>query len=765
MESRIPRSLLRILYVPAVVACLGLGGFAQKTIDPDPDSPTPILMAAKESSRVLAQSFDEREKIAPTKITARAFDLNSKILLYVSDLHLLKGEGANAFRVYAEDSRGHTYRFPVVDIQPMPGLRNVHAITVLLKDELGYWAPPAADGDVLVYVTWRGLASNEARLGLGTMGGDLRKPVRTRSVTSSPDAAAASRVGDRFRFLEQATFGPTPTMNAMPRQLPLRTWISQQFALAYPTNPYPAQPLKPINKPTDCDGDNSGLNGNPVDIPTTCFWDTYTMYPVQTWNSKEMLYGDAQLRHRVSWALSQIWVTSGVDIQQSRHMVEYHKVLSANAFGNFRDLMGPTTANPSNPGMTLNPTMGDYLSMKDSTRTNPNENYAREIMQLFTIGLFMLNTDGTLQLDGSGNPKPTYDQDVVNNLTKVFTGWNFCQTNTAACPSVGNGNVPTGTVNYIDPLVVTLSTDHDTSAKTLLSYSGSPSTMNIPACSNCTGGTTAVNLANTQVYARNTMIQALDNIFNHPNVGPYISRILIQQMVTSDPTPAYVGRVAAVFNDNGFGVRGDMKPVIQTILLDPEARGNEKTDPNYGKLREPVQFAANILRSFNPRSADGTTQSDGVLTFRSEYTGMGQIPFRSPTVFNYYSPSFVVPGTALNGPEFALMTTGTTIQRANFVNRIVFTVPAFPINLAVNQYTPLGTSVDFTDLQGLVTADPSGNQLLDELNRRMLHNTMSSTMRTTILNSLSPIPSTDTIGIVRQAVYLIATSSQYQVQR
>src|SRR5438552_4185175 len=214
---------------------------------------------------------------------------------------------------------------------------------------------------------------------------------------------------------------------------------------------------------------------------------------------KYALYGDAQLRHRVAWALQQLLVTSGVDVQQSRHMVEYHKVLSANAFGNFRTLMGQ---------VTLHPTMGDYLSMALSTKNNPNENYAREIMQLFTVGLFMLNPDGTLQLDGSGNPIPTYDQNNVNNLTKVFTGWTFCQT-AGTCP-----NVTVGTVNYIDPMLLNTN-NHDLTAKTLLSYPGSTTT-NIAACANCN---TASNIT---TYANNSMNQPLDNIYNHPNVGPLV---------------------------------------------------------------------------------------------------------------------------------------------------------------------------------------------------------------------------------------------------
>lgn len=220
-----------------------------------------------------------------------------------------------------------------------------------------------------------------------------------------------------------------------------------------------------------------------------------------------------------------------------------------------------------------------------------------------------------------------------------------------------------------------------------------------------------------------------------------------------------------VFKNNGSGVRGDLKAVVKAILLDPEARGDVKTDPNYGKLREPFQYATNILRTFNVRSADGSTLSDGMFTARSEFTGMQQIPFRSPTVFNYYPPDYVVPGSALLGPEYALMTTGTSIQRANFVNRFVFTAPAVAVS---NPDVPLGTSLDFSDLQALAQADTTGNQLVNELNQRMMYGTMSTEMKNAILTAVVNIPATSTANYLqraRQAVYLIATSSQYQVQR
>ena len=757
---------MRVLAVFVLVSSFGLWVRAQD--DPDPNSPTPILLSEATTIRALAQSERAAERVPLTRIEpSQAFPADSRVVIYIEDIELMDGEGASAFRVYATDKLGHTFAFPVLDVKLLePTYKKIFAMTIQLTDAIGYWPAPG-DGDVDIYVAWRGLASNTVKLGIGSIGSDEvppgSKPTPLGTTAASLNTKNDSRVspkyvgyrwsGDRRRFLEQATFGPTQALDDRIRRIGLKVWLSEQFAAPYATvlpncpngqvdmMAYPCQPLKTGNQGSDptCDGDNSGLNNNPIDIPTTCSRDTYTMYPVQTWFMKYALHGDAQLRHRVAWSLGQIWVNSGVDVQQSRHMVEYHKILSNNAFGNYRTLMKQ---------MTLSPTMGDYLSMALSTKNSPNENYAREIMQLFTVGLFMLNPDGTLQLDGTGNPIPSYDQTKVNNLTKVLTGWSFCQTQ-ASCP-----NLALGTVNYIDPMLLN-NNNHDLTAKTLLDYSGAVAAdRDIAACAGCTGTAIAT-------YANASLDHAIDNIYNHPNVAPFVCKTLIQHMVTSDPTPAYVGRVAAVFNANRANPT-QMKEVVKAILLDVEARGDTKTDPNYGKLREPVQLATNILRMFNARSADGLSQSDGYLLGRSEFTGMAQVQFMSPTVFNFYPPSYVVPGTALLGPEFAVMNTSTSIQRANFVNRFVFSAPAIPVG-APN--APLGTSLDLSDLQALSTADSTGNLLVDELSRRMLHGTMPAAMKSTILPAVTSVAASDSLGRSRQAIYLIATSHQYQVQR
>ncbi|HMQ04146.1 MAG TPA: DUF1800 domain-containing protein [Pyrinomonadaceae bacterium] len=755
---------LRLFIATLVSSIVSLPAFAQPQ-EPDPNSPTPIIVRAEGSKRVLAVPAETGARVEIRSRGRDAFTPSSRVAIFVTNIELMNGEGANAFRVHVEDSRGKRYRFPVVDLYRIKAPTPTYALIFEMRDEIGYWDPPAF-GDVLIRVAWRGMTSDRARLGYGKSGGPLKDDVvpfsklhvssptprrndRFKGDLDEPQYVGYRWAGDRRRFLEQAGFGPTELLDHRIRRIGIRTWLEEQFEIAYPSasNPFPDNPLKPSNAPADCDNDQTVV----PDVPPTCFRDTYTMYPLQAWFFKEAYYGDAQLRHRVAWALSQIWVISGVDTQQSRWMTEYYKVLANNSFGNYRDLMRQ---------MTLNPGMGNYLDMARSTRTNPNENYAREFKQLFTVGLFLLNQDGTLQLDGQGQPIPTYEQADVNNFTKVLTGWGFCNT---GCP-----NSTVGVVNYIDPLVMNAgltnvnNNRHDLTAKTLLNYPGATNTT-IPACTNCTS------LANIATYSNNSMEQTIDNLFNHPNVGPFVGKILIQHLVTSDPTPAYVSRVAAAFNNNGSGVRGDMKAVIRAILLDPEARGDVKTDPNFGKLREPVQWFTNIARSIGVVNAAQNGPSDGVFYSPTSnlLSAMAQTVFYSPTVFNYYSPDFVIPGTAMLGPEFALMTTGTAVARANFANTMIIGngVAVSGVNV------PSGTRVFLAELQALAAADTTGGQLLDVLNQRMMHGNMSAAMRNEILTAVTSIsvsnPPTETQSLnrARQALYLVATSSQYQVQR
>lgn len=733
---------LRLLGAGVAVFLLFFPVLAQVDTDPDPNSPTPILLSQQDSTRALTELPGPRPKFGkPTiKFQTKAFPLGSVITLYVTNLDLIQDEGANAFRVYATDSKERQYRFPVLDLQSVKGYEGVYALTARLTDEIGFWDPPSENGDVLVNVTWRGLTSNRVRLGLGQTGGEIKDdegavPTPLSGVPyKNPGDHETNFVGykysgDRMRFLEQATFGPTAALDTRIRRIGLRTWLGEQLDMSYPSaaNPYPNVPLKPTNAPADCD--SAGTD----DVPATCFRDVYTMYLPQTWFYKEALYGDPQLRHRVSWALAQLWVISGVDTQQSSWMITYHQQISRNAFGNWRQLM---------QDVTLNPGMGNYLDMIRSTKNNPNENYPREILQLFNVGLVMLNPDGTVQHDGQGHEIPTYDQNTINNFTKVFTGWRDCNVQ-ASCP-----NLVAGAPDYKDPMLL-VPNNHDLTAKTLFSYPGSTTT-NIAACTGCTG--TAIT-----TYANNSLNQALDNIYNHPNVAPFVSKYLIQQLVTSDPTPAYVARISAVFNANRTNPT-QMKEVVKAILLDPEARGDSKTDTHYGKLREPVQLMTNVFRQVGVTSADGLSQSDGNINrFPS---GLAQNVFNSPTVFNFYPPTYIVPGTTLLGPEFAIFNTGTAIGRANFANSMVYG----QINVSLPD-SPNGTKLNLAELQAIEAADTTSNQLLDVLNQRFMHGTMSAQMRSSIQTATNAVSVNDTQGRVRAALYLVVTSSQYQVQR
>jgi uncharacterized protein (DUF1800 family) len=503
---------------------------------------------------------------------------------------------------------------------------------------------------------------------------------------------------DVVRFLEQATLGPTTELIAHVQNVGFEAYLKEQFDA--PISSYPTLPLFPTTRDT-------------VACPagSACQRDNYTMYLLQNRFFVNARYGADQLRQRVAFALHQILVVSGVDVTQPSWMAPYLQTLDQNAFGNYRQLLYD---------ISLNPAMGNYLDIANNTKTNPNENYAREILQLFSIGTVRLNPDGTQQLDPDGDPIPSYTQTTVNNFARVFTGWRF-----AAAPSPG---VP----NYIDPMVPNQS-QHDVGSKTLLND------VVLPA------GRTITDDLN----------DAIDNIFNDPNVGPFISKQLIQHLVTSNPTPAYVARVTSAFNGSATGVRGDLKAVVKAILLDPEARGDVKTDPNYGHLRHPALFISNILRAFYARAANGSGDTDGYLNPQAVLMGMDV--FRPPSVFSYFSPGTVVSGTAgVRGPEFGIFSTSTALRRLNFVNTMVFST------IGVSANAPTGTSLDLSPLQALAA---SPEKLVEHLNVLLMHGSMSAAMRDSVIQAVSAVSATNTLKRARTALYLVASSSQYQIER
>jgi len=431
----------------------------------------------------------------------------------------------------------------------------------------------------------------------------------------------------------------------------------------------------------------------------------------------------------------------------------YLQTIDRNAFGNFRALLFE---------VTLNPGMGEYLNMRGNSVVNranptPNENYAREIMQLFSIGVDTLNQDGTPVMDAQGDRIPSYDQTTISNLARVFTGWDL------AAPKSWIVDGTTAVSNYLDPMVPhTNRNRYDIAAKTLLTDINNPSPVVVPACSNCTVGSSAQQTAATQAYAITSLDIAIDNLFNHPNTGPYICGQLIHQLVTSNPSPPYVGRCAAVFANNGSGTRGDMKAVITEILLDPEARGDVKNDPNYGHLREPLLLMTHLLRTFN-------ATSDGVLATTqapNNYSNdMGQNLFNPPTVFSYFPADYGLPGTTLIGPEFGLLDTSLTYRRTNFMNTLLLANGGNGIPIGLPN-RPAGTQLNYASYQAMA-GNPTN--LVDALNARLMHGTMSPAMRTNIIAAVTAItnatPATQDRQRTQTAIYLVATSAQYQVER
>ena len=363
-----------------------------------------------------------------------------------------------------------------------------------------------------------------------------------------------------------------------------------------------------------------------------------------------------------------------------------------------------------------------------------------------------LNQDGTPVLDAQGNRVATYDQTNITNLARVFTGWDLDVNKISPVDGTATS------ANYQDPMIPQSNrARYDTNAKTLLVDIRSPSPVVIPACANCTNNT-----ANTQAYAVTSLGLAIDNLFYHPNTGPFVCTQLIHQFVTSNPAPAYVGRCAAAFANNGSGVRGDLKAVITSILLDPEARGDFKSDPNYGHLREPVLLMTHLLRAFNATDA---TKTDGVLvtsfTPGSFSNTMGQSLFNPPTVFSYFPADFNLPGTHLFAPEFGILDTSTTYARANFMNTLFLQNTSVP-GIPTGTNRPVGTKIDYASFQAL-----AGNpqQLVDALNTRLMHGAMSASMNASIVAAVNTISSGDPAGRTRTAIYLVTTSSQYQIQR
>ncbi len=524
--------------------------------------------------------------------------------------------------------------------------------------------------------------------------------------------SASDREQDAIRLLRQASFGPAEAEVRRVATIGAAAWVDEQLALA--ATRYPDYPWVAAARPDTCVDNRT----QPVRADSYCARDNYTLFQLQLRFWQNALAQPDQLRGRVAFALSQILVTSGIDNARNYAMRHYQQLLVDRAFGPYQDLLY---------GVTVSPMMGDYLDMANNnkanavTRTEPNENYGREILQLFSVGTDALRPDGTRVLDAAGKAVPSYDQEVVEGYAHVFTGWTY----PVAPGGVARNNNPRSYLGDMYPVA----SNHDTGAKALLSGAVAPAGLS----------------------ATDDLQFALRTIANHANVGPFIGRQLIQKLVTSDPTPAYVARVTAAFDNNGAGQRGDLKAVVRAILLDPEARGARKIDPGYGKLVEPALYVAGVARAL-------ATRSDGVF-LRTQSTALSQNVFYSPSVFNFYSPGYVIPSTALVGPEFGLLTSATAIGRANFANSLLY---SSPIAADASVFGSTGTQPDLSAYSA-VAADAAA--LVDRVDRYLLAGTLGSAARDAILTAVLAVPASDGPGRARAALYLAISSAQYQVQR
>ena len=507
------------------------------------------------------------------------------------------------------------------------------------------------------------------------------------TVTKTSVAAAA-------RLLDQATFGPTPTLIQHVQSVGLDGFITEQMAatpslLADLPNPLPAQCAP--NNPTPCEQSE--------------------------WWAAAMT-GNDQLRQRVAFALAEMFVISTNSVNANA-VIPFQNVLVKDAFANFKAMKD----------VTLSPGMGLYLNMLNSYKPGngqiANENYSREIMQLFTIGLYELNQDGTAKLDASGNMIPSFTQGQVQAFARAYTGWTF-----AALGGGSPAKFPNGVVSYDLPMAAVESA-HDTTVKNLLNGTTLPA------------GQTA----------EQDLDGALGNLFAHENVAPFVCKQLIQHLVASNPSPAYVKRVAAVFADNGSGVRGDLAAVVRAILMDSEARAGD-TNPDFdgGHLREPILYLTNVMRGLGYVNTDPT----GYYGTLSNYSGpLGQRPYGSGSVFNFFPPEYVIPGTSVNAPEFSLENTATAVLRLTQANQLVYNgIYGFSVDLS--KTSPLGLMASATG----IAATDCGN-LVDSLGTIFMHGQMPANMRAAIVNHIMTL--TDPAQRVRVATYLVITSSQYKV--
>ena len=502
------------------------------------------------------------------------------------------------------------------------------------------------------------------------------------SLPGFSQTATSGGMGGRAaaRFLDQATWGPNQASIASLEKMGIANWLAAQYAA--PVSDLPDQPLLATNG-------NSNTN----------------LAPVQAAFFQNAVSGQDQLRQRVAFILSQIWVVSQVSVHPAYAFPPYWRIFRDNAFGNYRDII---------KDVTLSPAMGTYLNMANNNKasaakgTAANENYSRELMQLFTLGLTELNPDGSPVLDANKNPVPSYNQAVVTSLAKALTGWTY--------PTAPGGTAKTNNAAYYVGQMFAVEAEHDITSKAIFNN------VTIPAGQS----------------AEQDLGTLLDALMKQPTLAPFVSKQLIQHMVTSNPSAAYVGRVSQVFSSTN----GDMKSVITAILTDAEARAGDDpsaaTKATFGHLREPILFMANLVRGLN-----GTvTATNSLNSYANE---LGQNLFNAPSVFSYFSPQNRIAGGLL-GPEFQIYSTQTAADRANVISTALYGTLDATTKLNLSPFVAYAANVD---------------NLVSYISDIFLHAGMSSSLAQAVTEAASA-QATPTAK-AQAALYVALTSSEYQV--
>lgn len=544
----------------------------------------------------------------------------------------------------------------------------------------------------------------------GGGGGDSAPPV-----VQPPPPPAISRA-DAFRFLNQATFGATEADAQTLAATGYEAWIDQQLQRPASLELPHVQAVFATYPPG---ADFTRLHEDRIDI-----W------------LRHALSAPDQLRQRVAFALSEIMVISQLSplVGYPWGSASYYDMLAQDAFGNFRQLM---------EDVTLHPAMGVYLSMlgnqkPDAARNiRPDENYARELMQLFTIGLVELNADGSVRRDAQGNPVPTYDQPVIEGFAHVYTGWHFAGAPSfdLARPTIQNQAMP----------MQAYAEQHDAGPKRVLSYAGAAFTQ-IPA-----GQTPQQDLED-----------ALDNIFHHPNVAPFISKQLIQRLVTSNPSPQYVARIARVFENDGAGRRGELGAVVKAILLDPEAR-QAPAGAAAGKLSEPLLRLTRLWRAYGARSQSGKLNVQNIPGY------IGQGPLQAPSVFNFFSPFYAPPGEILDqglvAPEMQLATEYLSSLITNYFFILGYCYNTAPV--AGCPPVPAALAPDLVVIDTAPERAVAGDAaaLVDRIAQRLTGGVISAALRAEAVAQVERVPPTEVSLRVAEALYLVSTSPELALQR